>query len=259
MSKIGLQLYSIHEKTAKDFLGTVQKVAEIGYEGVQFAGFFETAARDVKMVLDENGLVSAGAHIALDQLKDEELKRTLEYQHVIGNKLIICPGIPAEKRQSVDDYKAIAETFNQIGEICKKDGFTFGYHNHDFEFDRFGERTGFDLLFENTDPSLVKMELDCYWAAFADHDPYNIIDKYRDRIVSLHIKDMKLINGDKIGTEVGNGQLNFGSIVKAAEEYGIEWLTVEQEEFERDPYESLTINLKNLQSIRSKVPEGGSS
>lgn len=79
----------------------------------------------------------------------------------------------------------------------KKAGFTFGYHNHDFEFETFENQTGFDLLFEQTDPDLVKVELDCYWASYAEHDPLKILEKYQDRVVSLHIKDMKIVDGKK--------------------------------------------------------------
>ncbi|WP_408006438.1 sugar phosphate isomerase/epimerase family protein [Pseudalkalibacillus sp. A8] len=256
MNKIGLQLYSLREETEKDFLGTIQKVADLGYAGVQFAGFYETPAREVKRTLHENQLVSAGAHIGFSQLFGDELPKTFDYQDMIGNNLIICPAIPEEKRQSADDYMRIAETFNNIGQTCKEEGFVFGYHNHDFEFARFGEKTGFELLFEHTDPALVKMELDCYWAEFANCTPKEILHKYQERIVSLHIKDMKMEDGHKKGTEIGNGKLDFEGIVRTAKEYGIGWLTVEQEEFERDPYESLMINLENLQRIKSKVETG---
>ncbi len=253
MSKIGLQLYSLREETEKDFLGAIQKMADLGYEGVQFAGFYDTPASEVKRTLDDNRLVSAGAHIGFSQLLGEEWPKTFDFQHGIGNNLIICPAIPEDKRQSADDYKRIAEAFNTIGQTCKGEGFVFGYHNHDFEFTRFGDKTGFDLLFEHTDPDLVKMELDCYWAESANWATVEIIHKYQERIVSLHIKDMKMEDGHKKGTEVGYGKLDFEAIMRAAEEYGISWLIVEQEEFERNPYESLSINLENLQRIKSKV------
>jgi sugar phosphate isomerase/epimerase len=253
MSKIGLQLFSVWRDAEQDFLGTFQKVADLGYEGVQFAGFYNTPANKVKQLLDENKILAAGAHIGMHQLLPHELENTFEYHKTIGNNLIICPAIPKEMRQTADDYKKTAEVLNQIGEACKKAGFIFGYHNHDYEFERFGDRTGLELLFENTEPDLVKMELDCYWASFAGHDPLEIIRKYKNRVVSLHIKDMKIVDGKKIGTEVGKGLLDFASLIKVANEFGVEWLTVEQEEFEGNPYESLAINVDTLKLILAEA------
>jgi sugar phosphate isomerase/epimerase len=253
MSKISLQLFSVREDAEKDFLGTVQKVADLGYEGIQFAGFFNTPAKEVKQVMDEQGIVAAGAHVGIHQLRTDEMEKTFKYHETLGNNLIICPALPKEMRQTADDYKKAAELLNQIGDACKKAGFLFGYHNHDFEFNTFEDQTGFDLLFENTNPELVKVELDCYWASFADQDPLQIIRKYSNRIVSLHIKDMKMVNGKKTGTEIGNGQLDFESLINAGKESAVEWFTVEQEKFERDPYESLEINVGNLKELLTKV------
>ncbi len=252
MSKISLQLFSLSKDAEKDFLGTIEKVADLGYEGIQFAGFFNTPAKEVKQLMDEKGIVTAGAHVGIQQLLADKLKETIEFHTTLENKLIICPALPKEMRQTADDYKKTAETLNQIGEDCKQAGFTFGYHNHAFEFERFGEQTGFDILFETTDPELVKIELDCYWASFDDHAPLKIIQKYKNRIVSLHIKDMKIVDGKKTGTEVGNGHLNFESLIKVGKQNGVEWFTVEQEEFERDRYESLGMNRKNLQRLLNK-------
>lgn len=249
MSKIGLQLFSVWKDAEKDFLGTIQKVAELGYEAIQFAGFYDTPADKLQNVLKENGISVAGAHIGIEKLLDDELKKSIEYNIAIDNNLLICPALPKEMRQTADDYKKSAETLNQIGETCKKAGFTFAYHNHAFEFEQFGSETGFDLLLGHTNPNLVKMELDCYWASFAEHDPLEIIQKYKNRVVSLHIKDMKIVNGKKTGIEVGKGQLDIASLVRMGNKVGVEWFTVEQEEFERDPYESLSINVDTLKQL----------
>ncbi|MFP5108732.1 sugar phosphate isomerase/epimerase family protein [Neobacillus sp. C211] len=253
MSKIGLQLFSVWKDAEKDFFGTIQKVADLGYEGIQFAGFYNTPANKVKQLLDEKEILVAGAHVGIHQLLDDELEDTFEYHRTIENKLIICPAIPKEMRQTADDYKKTAETLNKIGEACKKAGFIFGYHNHDFEFKKFGNKTGLELLFDNTEPDLVKMELDCYWASFAEHDPIKIIRKYKNRVVSLHIKDMKIVNGRKTGTEVGRGLFDFASLINDAREFGVEWYTVEQEEFEGDQYESLAINVDNLKHLLAEA------
>lgn len=249
MGKIGLQLYSVRDKTSEDFLGTVRKVGEMGYDGVQFAGFFNTSSEELKKTMDEVGLVSAGSHMGLDTLLGDELEKTLTYNREIGNDLIICPSLPGEFQQSADTYKKAAEQLNAIGETCKKHGFTFGYHNHNFEFKDLGGQRGFDVLFENTDPDLVKVELDCYWVTHGGDDPRKIIETYKERVVSLHIKDMKHVDGEKVSTEVGNGELDIEGLLQVGDRYGVRWFTVEQEDFDKDSLESAAINVRHLKQL----------
>ncbi|HET7615527.1 MAG TPA: sugar phosphate isomerase/epimerase [Bacillales bacterium] len=249
MANIGLQLFSVWKEAEKNFLGTVKKVAGIGYESIQFAGFFGTPAEEVKTLMDQEGIRPAGAHVPIEQLQSDDLERTFQFHERIGNRLIVCPALPEEMRKSQEDYLRTAEVLNEIGEKCKNAGFTFGYHNHDFEFRRLGETTGFDLLYGNTDPALVKMELDCFWASFAGRDPLEVLKEHGERCISLHIKDIKTVGGKKISTEIGNGKLDIDSLVQAGKKYGVDWFTVEQEEFERDAFESLAISAKQLKKI----------
>ncbi|WP_430790698.1 sugar phosphate isomerase/epimerase family protein [Virgibacillus flavescens] len=249
MGNVGLQLYSVREAAAQNFLGTVRNVADIGYDAVQFAGFFETPASQVKQVLDEKQLRVAGSHTAIDVLHGDKLKETIAYNQEIDNKLIICPYLPENKRDSEDSYKRTAEELNRIGQVCQEHGMTFGYHNHDFEFDALNETTGFDLIFENTDPEFVKIELDCFWAIYAGHNPGKIIEKYENRVVSLHIKDMVEVEGKRRSTEIGFGKLNMKEFLKVAKSSFVDWLVVEQEDFDQDPMESAKINRDNLHAL----------
>lgn len=247
MGKIGLQLYSVRDKTGEDFLGTLREVGKMGYDGVQFAGFFETPAIQVKKTMDEVALRSAGTHMGIDTLLGDQLNETLAYNKAIGSDLVICPWLPEEMRTDADAYRRTAETLNAVGEKCQQEGFVFGYHNHDFEFQKLNDgKRGFDILFDNTDPNLVKMELDCYWVTYAGYDPLKIIEKYRDRCVSLHMKDMKRKEGKKVSTEIGNGELDISRLLEAGNQYGVQWFTVEQEDFENDSLVSAEINLRNL-------------
>jgi sugar phosphate isomerase/epimerase len=252
MGKISLQLYSVREAAGQDFLGTVKRVADMGYEGIQFAGFFNTPAVELKKVMNEKGINAAGSHMGLDTLKGENLQETLQYNHEIGNDLIICPFLPEEIRKTSDDYKRVAELLNEIGQTCKEHGFTFAYHNHAFEFDVLGDERGFDILFQNTDPELVKMELDCYWVTYAGQDPREIIQKHAERVVSLHIKDMKQVNGEKRSIEIGSGELDITGLLEVGNQYGTRWFVVEQEHFDGDPMESSKVNVQNLQSLVTK-------
>lgn len=249
MRNVGLQLYSVRGAAEQNFLETLRNVADIGYDAVQFAGFFNTTADQVKQVLDEKQLRVAGSHTALDLLRGEKLKETIQYNQEIDNKLIICPYLPENKRDSMDSYKRTAEELNAIGKVCHEHGMAFGYHNHDFEFDALNGTTGFDLIFENTDPAFVKIELDCFWAIYAGHNPTKIIEKYDNRVVSLHIKDMIEADGKRRSTEIGFGKLNLKEFLKFAKSNCLDWLVVEQEDFDRDPMESAKINRDNLYAL----------
>ncbi|HET7658725.1 MAG TPA: sugar phosphate isomerase/epimerase [Bacillales bacterium] len=253
MANIGLQLFSVWQYAEKDFLGTLERVADLGYKSVQFAGFFGVPASEVKDLMDRKGVKAAGAHVPIEQLSEDKLEETFDYHKEIGNDLLIVPALPKEMRENADDYLKTARRLNQIGEACKEAGFAFGYHNHDFEFKKMDGVTGFDLLFENTDPDLVKMELDCYWATYAGYDPLKILSDHSDRAVSLHLKDIKTVGDKKVSTEIGNGELNISSLVETGLEHGVKWFTVEQESFEMDPFESLKISADNLGKLLSEA------
>ncbi len=252
MAKLGLQLYSIKEAARQDLLGVLEKVANMGYEGAQFAGFFDHTAKDVKARMDEVGIKAAGAHVQIIDLQDD-LDALLNYHDRIDNRLLICPYLPENMRTTEDDYKRTAELFNNVGEKVAKAGFSFGYHNHAFEFDLFNGKSGFDLLFENTDPQYVKMELDCFWAAHAGHRPIDIITTYADRCVSLHIKDLKLVDGKPVSTEIGTGTLEIAQLIEAGRKHKVDWFVVEQENFTGDPVESAAQNAKELTRICEQV------
>lgn len=252
MGKLGLQLYSIKEAAEKDFLGILEQVAKMGYEGVQFAGFFGHPAKEVKAKMDEVGLKAAGAHIAIEDLQGD-LDELINYHNTIGNRLLICPWLAEDLRTTEDDYKRIAELFNSVGERLAKEGFVFGYHNHAFEFDLFDGKLGFDILYENTDPQFVKMELDCFWATAAGYDPVEIIEQYASRCVSLHIKDLKLVEGNPTSTELGTGKIDIAKLVKVGNEHKVDWFVVEQEDFIGDPVESAAQNAKALKKIIESV------
>ncbi|SER48767.1 Sugar phosphate isomerase/epimerase [Gracilibacillus ureilyticus] len=250
MGKIAIQLYSVREHTANDFLGTLRKLGEMGYEAVQFAGFFDTPADELKKVMDEAGLVAAGSHMPFETLIGDQLEDSLEYNRKIGNNLIICPILPEDYRADEGAYYRAAEELNEIGRKCKEAGFTFAYHNHNMEFFDLGNgKRGFDIIFEETDNENVKVELDCYWATHADNDPLKVIQSYDDQIVSLHIKDMTIENGEKRSIEIGKGTLDIGSLWQAGERAGVKWYVIEQEKFDGDPLDSARVNVEKLKAV----------
>lgn len=247
MEKVALQLYSIKELTQTDFIGTLEKVAKIGYDGVEFAGYFNTSARELKKVLDGLGLKAAGSHVGIESLRTE-LEALLEYSLEIGSPYLICPSLPKNMRESMDDYKRTAELFNTIGQKCKSQGIRFGYHNHEFEFEKFGGEFGLDLLVAHTEPEHLFIELDTFWVEFSGNRSVDFIEKYKERCSILHIKDMKSLE-EKKNTEIGKGIMDFPSIVSAGKKWGAQWYTVEQEAFEIPQLQSIEESLRYLKGI----------
>lgn len=247
MENIGLQLYSVKELTQKDFLGTLKKVAEIGYNGVEFAGYFDTPAKELKKSLFDLGLRSAGSHIGIAMLKDN-LDQVIEYSLEINDPYIICPALPQDMRDSMDAYKKTAELLNKIGRKCNENNIKFGYHNHDFEFEKFEGQYGLDILFENTQPEFLFMELDTFWVEYCGLRSVDVINKYKERCSVLHIKDMKSLN-EKINTEIGNGIMDFKGITALGKKYNVEWYTIEQEEFEKPYLQSVKEGFDYLRNI----------
>lgn len=247
MENIALQLYSIKELTNEDFLGTLKRVAEIGYDGVEFAGYFGTSAGQLKKALDEYGLKAAGSHIGMPDLT-ERLEEMIEYSLAIDSPYIICPGIPEDLRDHADGYKRAAEMFDRIGERCKEQGLRFGYHNHGIEFQRYDGLTGMELLASHTRPEHMFFELDTYWAEYAGFRAVEWMESFQDRCRILHIKDMKS-KQDQRNTEIGSGILDFRAITATGKQLGVEWYTVEQEEYEIPQLESIQKSLSYLRQI----------
>lgn len=250
MKNVGLQLWSIREAAGEDLLGTIEKVAEMGYDAAQFAGFGDHTAEEVKAKMDEVGIKAAGAHVQLEELENN-LEATLKFHETIDNDLIIVPFLAEERRTTKEDYEKIAEILEEIGAKLRTKGFTLAYHNHDFEFDQFDGQTGFEIIFGKTDPNHVKMELDCYWVAYAGYDPIDVIEKHDDRVVSLHIKDKRSEGDGYVSTELGTGTLPLASYVEKGKAVSAKWFVVEQEFFTKDPLDSAAENAKVLKGIVS--------
>lgn len=249
MENLGLQLYSVKEAAEKDLLDVLEQVAEMGYKGVQFAGFYSHSAEEVKEKMDELGLKAAGAHVQISELQDN-FDELLAYHEEIGNKVLICPFLSEDMRTTEEDYERTAELFNEIGKKVKEAGFSFGYHNHAFEFDLFDGKTGFDILYENTNPDFVKMELDCFWVVHAGHSPEKIMKQYSDRLFSLHLKDLMIENHEPVSTEIGNGIINIQELIEDGKTLNVNWFIVEQEDFKQDPLESARQNAKRILSMK---------
>lgn len=206
MKKIGLQLYSVGGDMAKSVPETLKRVAGLGYSQVEFAGYFGIDAAEMKRMLDEYGLEAVSSHANVVGNLDAEL----EYMQTVGAKNIACAGIG--DFNSRDNVLRIAERFNNIGEKCEKAGIHFSYHNHAHEFARDEEgKWLLDILYENTDPKLVNVQLDVCWALVGGADPVAYLTKYKDRVRMVHMKEVKTVAPYE-GTAIGMGLVDFPGI-----------------------------------------------
>jgi len=246
---IALQLYSVREDCRKDFKGVLEKVAEMGYEGVEFAGFYGWSADKLRDFLDDLGLKVAGAHISIEALFGENFNKTVDFHRVLGNKYLIVPGLPIDWRNSRDSWLKTAKIFNELAEKLKTYGIRIGYHNHTVEFQRFNGETGWDLFFRNT-VSEVIMQLDTGNAmrgGLSNNDIIDILRRYPGRAVTIHLKEYSSKDKNAL---IGEGEVDWKNILKFCEKVGgTEWYIVEQESYKYPPLKCVEICLKNLLEI----------
>jgi sugar phosphate isomerase/epimerase len=240
IDKLGVQLYTVRDLMAKDFEGTLAKVAGAGYKEVEFAGYFDKTPQDVKAILDRHSLASPSAHIDYATLSGDKLPSVLDASHTIGHQFIVNPWIDEQMRKEADDWKRIATTFNRVGEATKKAGIQFAYHNHHFEFVPQNGKRPIDTLLTECDPKLVKIEMDLCWTTVAGADPLTYFSKYPGRFPLVHVKGLKRVpEGDPPVpfdkaipqiTDVGNNDIiNWKRIFAKSQEAGIQHYFVEHD------------------------------
>jgi sugar phosphate isomerase/epimerase len=248
LSKIGLQLYTVRRELEKDFAGTLEKVATLGFLEVEFAGYFNHAPREVKTILARNQLSAPSAHISTADLRGN-LQVATEAAQTIGHQYLVCAYLPAEERRSLDDYKRLVDLLNGAGERLNKAGIQFGYHNHDFEFAPTEGKIPYDVILAGTDPRLVKMELDLYWIIKAGQDPLKYFSAYPGRFPLVHVKDMDG-TPKHFFTEVGQGTIDFRRILAAAQKAGVKHYFVEQDETPASPFSSIKLSIDYLKQLQ---------
>ena len=227
----GLQLYTLRDDLPKDPKGVLKQVASYGYKQIEgFEGgqglFWGMSNTDFKKYMDDLGMVYISSHCNIN--KDFEKKAA--DAAAIGMKYLICPYLGPQK--SLDEYKMKAADFNKKGEICKKNGIRFAYHNHDYSFKEVEGQIPQEVMMNATDPSTVDYEMDIYWVVTAAQDPETWLKKYANRFKLCHIKDRT--KGATVAADtctLGEGSIDFPKILKTARDNGMQYYIVEQEKY----------------------------
>ena len=245
---IGLQLYTVRKEMQEDFEGTLNRVAAVGFREVEFAGYFDRTPGQVKKALSDSGLKSPSAHVVLKTLSGE-LGKAIDAAKTIGHRYLVLGYLFPGERKSADDYRRLAALLNEAGESCRKAGLRLAYHNHDFEFATLDGQVPYDLLLKETDPGLVKLELDLYWISKAGRRPEEYFDKYPGRFELFHVKDMDGTPRRSF-TEVGRGTIDFKRIFGRSGQAGVKHYFVEQDETPGPALDSAKISYEYLRSLR---------
>jgi len=250
---IGLQMYTVREQAEQNLPAVLQAISKIGYQEVElYWNLYSHPVPELRRMLADHGLRAPSGH-----LDYKGFERKLDYARDLGLDYVVCPMLPKKMWNSLDGFKRAADQFNRWGEKSRQLEMRFGFHNHNYEFRRFGDVSGFETLVAHTDPKLVSLEMDCYWVTQAGHDPVEMLTQYGSRVRMLHIKDRKpgfppshqLNSSAEHFTEVGTGTIDWPAVVGAAQKTGVEHYFVEQDSGERPPLESIAISYRNLRSL----------
>lgn len=238
---IGLQLYTIRSVLDDDFRGTMEQVAEMGYDEVEFAGYYDRSPEDIGALLDDLGLAAPAAHVSLERIR-EAPEAVIQTATTVGHQYVVCPYLSEADRGSLDDYRSVAEELTRFGERCSDAGLQLAYHNHDFEFIEMDGTLPYDVLLSETDPEHVQMELDLYWVIEAGRDPLDYIERDPARYPLCHVKDR---SKDGEMTSVGKGTVDFPALFRAG---SFEHYFVEHDN-PKAPMESIEIGYRTLNQL----------
>lgn len=264
IAKVGLQLYTVRDAMKSDFEGSIAKVAAVGYKEVELAGLYNRSPKDVRAILDKNGLTAVSSHVGYEVV-EKQWPETIEAAKVIGQSYIVCPGIPGDLRKQPDGYKRVVELFNKAGETSSKAGIQFAYHNHSWEFQPeplLGGKRPFDFLLDSTDPKFCNMEMDIGWLCVTGQDPVSYFNRYPGRFPLVHVKDMKKLPKISADTDVsklphqeieiadvGSGLIDWKKIFANTDEAGIQHFFVEHDS-PKDAFASIANSYDYLSKLR---------
>lgn len=251
---LGLQLYTVRDEV-KDLKNALQKISAAGYTNLELFGynnrmFFGNTVKQFAELLKQNNLKTVSGHYGLfDMLHApnynwDSWKYLIEDATILGNKYVTIPYLD-DKHRTGDDFKRVAERLNKGGELSAKAGITTAYHNHNFEFEKDGDITKYEILLHNTDAKLVKFEMDLYWVAYAEQNPVDWFKKYPGRFPMWHIKDMEAptaIAPKGQTCEVGKGIIDWKTIFASKKIAGLDYAFVEQEQYRQPVFDCIKVS-----------------
>lgn len=240
---IGLELYSVRNQLPHDFTGVMEAIGKMGYVGVEFAGYYgwDKKPHDLRKLLDDCGLKCCGTHTALNTLEGDNLKRTIELHKILGNRFLICPNVHAGDAQGWID---LAKKFNDISARAEEDDMLVGYHSHASDFEKFDDKTAWEIFFDNTRPEVIH-QLDVGNTLDGGGDPFALIKKYRGRTKSTHLKP----HGGAPDDPIGKDKIDWPALLNTYETYGgTEWYIVEHET-SSNPLKTVKECLDNLHAM----------
>ncbi|KLT65906.1 sugar phosphate isomerase/epimerase [Pedobacter sp. BMA] len=246
---VGLQLWSLRDELPKDVKGTIEKVAKAGFTQIESYGFsikdqfWGLSPVDFNKLLEANNLTMPSGHYSLTSFlsegKTEELEAAIAAAKVLGSDYVTVPWLEESIRKNADDYKTLAKRLNLAGKMCKDAGLRVAYHNHNFEFDKQGDTTGYQILLSETDKNLVDFELDLYWVVRSGNDPLKLFKENPGRFTMWHVKDMDKTD-PALNAEVGTGSIDFKPIFADAKLSGMKHFFIEHESnYKPNPMESV--------------------
>jgi sugar phosphate isomerase/epimerase len=247
LGRIGIQLYTVRGDLTRDVDGTLGRLAEIGFQEVEFAGYPEGTAKSLRRMLDRHGLTAPSSHVDFQALR-RDWDRTLDQAAIIGQHYVVVPSVPSNESRTTDDWKRIAALFNKAGETARAKGLALGYHNHDSEFVPLDGTLPYDVLLRETDAQLVQFEMDLYWITKGGQDPLGYFAKWPGRFPLVHVKDMDA-TPRKYFTEVGKGIIDFKAIFQQAKQAGIQHYFYEQDEVSGSPFASAKASYDYLRAL----------
>lgn len=257
----GLQLYTVRDELKRDFRGTLARIAAVGYREVEFAGYFDESPAALRTLLDGLGLAAPSAHVG-DGLFGPQAERVIDAARTIGHRYLVFAWLPQEQWRDLDGWKRRAQAFNRAGDLCRRAGLQFCYHNHHFEFAAIQGQRPYDLLLEDCDAALVQMELDVCWAVAARQDPLKLLRAHPGRFPMLHLKQLKALprldgqdvlslrmdEAGQLMTEVGPGVVDFPALLADPASRSVRHFFVEHDQ-PAAPMASIEASLRYLRSL----------
>jgi len=262
--KVGIQLYTVRDVIFKDTAVTLKQIADLGYQELEAFSYNDGKVLGkpvgdvVKMVTDlgmkmpsghyGTGLVASPNGRSSVGTLSNGWDKAVEDAKILGHENMVVAYLQQGERKTLDDYKKVCALVNQKAEVCKAAGIRMGYHNHDFEFMPIDGQVPYELMLKELDPNLVSMELDLFWATFANHDPIKLIEAHPGRFTQWHVKDMRQ-DDRKLNADVGMGTIDFKTIFTKAGQSGMKHFYVEHDTFPVSSAESVKADVQNIKAM----------